>query len=108
MSRYIHFTKLKHLIFPNGGSNYLPELSIAKTMKSRVLSPPGAPQAAAPCWIAPPDGFAKINVDASISRHGNKGTVAAICRDRSGRYLGASVLAVPGISDLGNTRGNCL
>jgi hypothetical protein len=31
---------------------------------------------------------------------GIKWTIATICRDRSGRYLGVSVLAVPGISDL--------
>jgi hypothetical protein len=41
----------------------------------------------------------KINVDAAVSRHGNHGVVAAICRDEAGAYVGASVLAVPGICD---------
>jgi hypothetical protein len=50
-------------------------------------------------WIPPPDNFTKINVDAAVSKQSNRGVVAAICRDGSGQFLGASVLAVPSISD---------
>jgi hypothetical protein len=41
----------------------------------------------------------KVNVDAAVSKHGNRGVVAAVCRDGNGLFLGASALAVPGISD---------
>jgi hypothetical protein len=39
----------------------------------------------------------KINVDATVSKHGNKGVIAEICRDEHRAFLGASVLAVQGL-----------
>jgi hypothetical protein len=59
------------------------------------------PQAQAAIWIAHLEGHMKINVDAAASKHGNRGVVAAICREmRLVSYVTPSVLAVPGISDL--------
>lgn len=52
-----------------------------------------------PKWIAPPEGFVKINVDAGVSVDHNLGTAAAICRDRDGGYLGSSILVVQGLVD---------
>jgi ribonuclease HI len=50
-------------------------------------------------WIPPPSGMAKINVDAAISRAGDKGAAGAICRDSNGNYLGSSVLIIKGFTD---------
>jgi hypothetical protein len=54
-------------------------------------------------WIAPSAGHMKVNIDAAISKHGNRGVVATICRDETGAYVEASVLALPGISDPATT-----
>lgn len=43
--------------------------------------------------------MAKINVDAAICRRNDKGACAAICRDESCRYLGASVTCVDSLTD---------
>jgi hypothetical protein len=50
-------------------------------------------------WIPPPPGIAKINVDAAISKNGGIGSMAAVARDSTGTFLGASALVVEGISD---------
>lgn len=47
---------------------------------------------------APPQGHAKINVDAGV-RQGSRGTAAAVCRDSTGAYLGRSVLVIGGLDD---------
>jgi hypothetical protein len=49
-------------------------------------------------WTPSPFGFAKICVDAGLSRQGNKGAVAAICMDESGRYIGSSVVVYEGFN----------
>jgi hypothetical protein len=41
----------------------------------------------------------KVNADAAVSKHSNRGVATAVCRDGNGLFLGASALAVPGISD---------
>ena len=45
-------------------------------------------------WIAPPRGFAKVNVDAAVRDQGNMGVIAAVCRNDNGQYLGASSVVV--------------
>jgi ribonuclease HI len=67
----------------------------------RTRSPAQPVCGVAPRWIAPSGDYAKINVDAAVSRSENRGVVAAICRSSDGSYLGASALACPGISDPG-------
>jgi hypothetical protein len=52
-----------------------------------------------PRWIPPPPGFAKINVDAALSKNSSSVSVAAVARDSSGRYLGASTMVFSGVSD---------
>jgi hypothetical protein len=41
----------------------------------------------------------KINVDAGLAKNGNKVAAAAIARDATGVFLGASVLILKGISE---------
>ena len=50
-------------------------------------------------WLPPPDGMIKINVDAAISKNECTASVAAIARDASGCFLGASALISKGITD---------
>jgi len=44
----------------------------------------------APKWIAPPNGFLKLNVDGAVVRSGDKGTVGVMCRDSTKNYVAAS------------------
>jgi hypothetical protein len=66
---------------------YLAELELAQSTK--VLRMQVNSQTQAATWMAPSTGHMKINVDAAVSRHGNRGVVAAICRDEAGAYVGA-------------------
>lgn len=50
-------------------------------------------------WVAPEGNEAKINVDGGVSRQGNVGAAAAICRDKEGRFLGASAVVFDGLVD---------
>ncbi|KAK1644381.1 hypothetical protein QYE76_062186 [Lolium multiflorum] len=50
-------------------------------------------------WFPPEVGQFKINVDGGISRHGDKGAVAAVCRDETGKYIGASAVVYQGQND---------
>jgi hypothetical protein len=50
-------------------------------------------------WVYPPSGLVKINVDAAVSREADHGAVGAVCRDSSGRFIGASARIIKGISD---------
>jgi hypothetical protein len=43
-------------------------------------------------WIPPPSECAKINADAALSKNDNTVAVAAIARDATGRFLGASAV----------------
>ena len=52
-----------------------------------------------PCWVRPPIGLAKINVDAAMSKNSGQAAAAAVARDEDGNYLGASVLVVAWQSD---------
>jgi hypothetical protein len=47
---------------------------------------------------APPQGFAKIHVDAGVLK-GRGGSAAAICRDMNGTYLGSLALIIEGVDD---------
>ena len=57
--------------------------------------------APAPRWIAPPVGYAKINVDAVVQKLRNAGAVAAVCRRDDGSFLGASAVSISGITEPG-------
>ena len=43
-----------------------------------------------PRWIPPPQGVAKINVDAALSKNMSIASAAAVARDAAGSFLGAS------------------
>jgi hypothetical protein len=49
--------------------------------------------------IAPPSSVIKINVDAALSKNVSMASVAAIARDKDGRFMGASALVLRGIFD---------
>ena len=51
-----------------------------------------------PCWIPPPRGVLKVNVDAALSKNSDIAAVAAVARDETGMFLGASALVVEGIT----------
>lgn len=46
-------------------------------------------------WITPPSCVVKIHVDATIGRHEDRGCFAAVCRDETHMFLGASTIVVP-------------
>jgi ribonuclease HI len=52
-----------------------------------------------PRWIALPQGLAKVNVDAALSKNSSKGAIAAVSRNSDGSFLGASALVLEGITD---------
>ena len=51
-----------------------------------------------PRWIPPPQGVLKVNVDAALSKNSDTAAVAAVARDETGMFLGASALVVEGIT----------
>ena len=48
----------------------------------------------APCWLPPPVGTNKVNVDAAFSKNGGITAIAVVARDESGLFLGASVMVI--------------
>jgi hypothetical protein len=50
-------------------------------------------------WIKPPRGFAKINVDAAISKNSSMALMATAARDEDGKFLGALVLVLEGCTN---------
>jgi len=50
-------------------------------------------------WKAPEQGMIHIRVDGGISRNGEVGAVAAVCRDHTGNFRGSSTVVYPGITD---------
>lgn len=79
-------------------NRFLEDLEIAaiSQQKSRAVSPV---LRAAPRWIPPVNELAKLNVDGGLSRQGNRGAAAVVCRDHTGRYLGASAVVFDGLVD---------
>lgn len=50
-------------------------------------------------WIKPPRGFAKINVDAAISKNSSMALMATVARDEDGKFLGALALVLEGCTN---------
>jgi ribonuclease HI len=50
-------------------------------------------------WTPPPQGVAKINVDAALSKNTSTASTAAVARDAVGNFLGASSVVIHGITD---------
>lgn len=77
-------------------TRFIDELDMLKVKPPQVTGAGVAIRSGRP--IAPPQGHAKINVDAGV-RKGSRGTSVAVCRDESGAYLGSSSLAIVGLDD---------
>ena len=50
-------------------------------------------------WLPPAKHDVKINVDGGLSKVGDRGASAVICRDRHGMFLGASAVIFEGLLD---------
>ena len=50
-------------------------------------------------WKPPTEGYCKIHVDGGLSRNGEVGASAAVCRGRDGGYLGSSSIVLPGLTE---------
>ena len=50
-----------------------------------------------PRWIPPPSGIVEINVDAALSKNSRGVSAAAVARDATGKFMGASPVAMRGI-----------
>ena len=66
-------------------------------VKSPVQKDRGVTEA--PGWLPPPIGVAKVNVDAAIAKNGSTAAVAAVARDATGTFLGASAMVTRGATD---------
>jgi ribonuclease HI len=74
--------------------NLMAELSFAESSKdrrARVNTPMQSP-----AWIPPPSGVIKINVHAAMGKNTRRGSVAAVARDDSGKFVGASAVVLSG------------
>ena len=63
----------------------------------RPVPSPAAPRTRA--WLSPDSEAVKFNCDGALSTLGDKGAAAVICRDKSGKFLGASALVFAGLID---------
>lgn len=77
-------------------TSYLEDMaeSARKVHRGRVQSHQDGPK-----WKAPPPGAVKIYVDAAVGRHEDGGAVAAVCRDGTGNFLGASVISIQDMTE---------
>lgn len=79
---------------PNQG----PVPSVPRDLLSHVHKGKGRKSSA---WKRPPQGAAKIKVDAGLNADMNTCGATAICRNDQGEFLGSSVLVIQGIRDPG-------
>jgi hypothetical protein len=79
--------------------NFRRDLASTPVSKGIAKPRPAPQQERLRRWIAPPPGVAKINVDAAVKKTSNLSAIAAVCRSTEGRFLGASVLVIPGMFD---------
>ncbi|KAK1650398.1 hypothetical protein QYE76_068203 [Lolium multiflorum] len=77
--------------------SYLRDLAISSKAGKKKVSTSTISQA--PKWIPPSLGYAKLNVDAAMSKTSRGGAVGVICRSDNGDFMGASTLTVSGIND---------
>jgi ribonuclease HI len=77
--------------------SYLRDLSISSKEGQKKVSTGSISHA--PKWIPPLTGYAKINVDAAMSKTSRGGAGGVVCRSANGDFLGASTLTVSGIID---------
>lgn len=78
-------------------NSYLDEIKFLQ--KPETTSTAHVPAPRPRHWLPPPEGHVQINVDAAVARAGGHGSVAAVCRDQTGSYLGASAMRISYIGD---------
>lgn len=78
-------------------NRYLQDLDIATVRVSTRNAQPVQPRTQR--WIPPGEDAVKINVDGALSRQRTLGASATVCRDKDGRYLGASAVVFDGLVD---------
>lgn len=76
-------------------SSYISDLQSLKKAQSSNTAGTTRP----PRWIPPPSGLMKINVDAALSKNTGKVVAAAVARDGSRVFLGASALVIEGTAE---------
>lgn len=76
---------------------FLEDLEIANNRQPKVHVTPI--QRSEPKWIPPASETANFNVDGGLSRQGDRGAAAVVCRDDKGCYLGASAIVFEGLVD---------
>jgi ribonuclease HI len=77
-------------------NNYVSDLLASKPPRAVKASV----QTRHPKWLPPPAGCTKVNVDAAISKNLGRASVAAVARDQTGMFLGASGVVLEGITDV--------
>ena len=75
-------------------SKYIGEVQVTNSRSPSTVTPTSARPRR---WVAPPQGDAKFNVDAAVTRYG--GAVGVICRDDRGMFMGAPTLSFKYIVD---------
>lgn len=75
-------------------NRYIEDLSLIPQKKHSVQQVSERANLQAKKWLPPRYGWAKANLDAAISRNAERGAVAAVCRDYTGLFLGASAMVV--------------
>jgi len=79
--------------WPEGPNTAPPCRSWTRTHGHTDVASTRGPKQHVPAWIAPPESITKINVDAAISKNTGRAVAAAIARDETGIFQGASVLS---------------
>jgi hypothetical protein len=74
---------------------FLVDLKLSTPLpKERPMRPSLGPK-----WIPPPPGLFKVNVDAATSKNSLISLFVAVVRDTEGRFMGASLVVVKGVTD---------
>jgi hypothetical protein len=77
-------------------NKYIADLALTPDKKQPTLS--GISESQVQRWKPLGSGWVKVNVDAAISRNSERGALAAICRDHTGMFLGASAVIIEDLS----------
>ena len=72
--------------------NYMGDLALLRE-KQKHISRAGQSRSVQK-WKPPVTGWVKNHVDAALLRNSDRGTIAAVCRDHTGMFLGASAVTV--------------
>jgi hypothetical protein len=75
-------------------SRFISELNQPTVQRTETMPARGRPP-----WIPPPSDMQKINVDVTLSKNTGVASVAAIERDATDSFLGASTFVLESISD---------